>query len=80
LPLYNSDGDSNKNNNNNNNRCYNAYSPLRVASYWLCKSLYHVQENGIKWWMDAKLKLFCFGKFVLVDVILGSGKIFGYNV
>ena len=67
-------------NNNKNNRCYNAYSPLRVASYWLCKRLYHEQENGRKWRMDAKLILFCAGKFVLGDVILGSGKIFVCSV
>jgi hypothetical protein len=30
--------------------------------------------------MDAKLKLFCVGKFVLRDVILGSAKIFAYCV
>jgi hypothetical protein len=31
----------------------------------MCKSLFHEQENGEKWWMDAKLKLFCAGKFVV---------------
>jgi hypothetical protein len=75
-----SDGNSNKNNNDNDNKCYNAYSPIRVASYWPCKSLYYEQENERKWWMGAKLKLTCVGKFVLGDVILGSGKIFAYSL